>query len=539
MLVRPKSDFGTFVSVCIGLGFASVVVPRASGDEVVLESIRDNTIFTDGVDDPAELSNGAGPHIFVGRTLFNGLRRGLIAFDVAGSLPQDAVVEEAALTLHMSLGTSAETAYMIHRLASDWGEGTSNSGSGAIGSATGGGAGAPATPGDATWMHTFFDTQQWTTPGGDFAPMPSGQAMIGPLADDYVWESTPQMVADVQSWLEAPGGNFGWLIKNDEPPALQGRAKRFDSREHPNPAFHPRLRIRYSMPPPVEEVAIDASKDNTMFADEFGPRELSNGAGPHIFSGKTLFQGPRRGLLAFDVASGVPAGATIVEAELILHMSLGTQGDYDFALHRLLADWGEGTSNSSTGPMGSGNGGGMGASATAGDATWEYRSYPDVAWGQLGGDFDAMESSIARVGLDTAYYTWGSTPRMVDDVQRWLDDASSNFGWILIGDVPVGATRTAKRFDSREHPNSAFWPQLIVRYTAPAGPACNTCPADIDGSGRVNGADIQGFVRCLLSGSIMDPGCACADMDNDSALSMPDVVDFVATVSQSIDCDAP
>ncbi len=524
------------ILACVVIAGLTFVGQSAHADSIVLEPSKDNTIFTDGVDMPADLSNGAGPHIFVGRTLFNGLRRGLLAFDIAGNLPAGAVVESVELTMHMSLGTSTETDYMLHRVLADWGEGTSNSGSGPIGSGAGGGGGAPASPNDATWMHAFFNTQPWTNLGGDFAPVESGSTSVGSLPADYVWSSTPGLVADVQSWLDDPASNFGWLLKNDEPGALQGRAKRFESRENPTPSFRPRLQIEFSVPPPTEEVVLMAIKDNTIIADDFGPQELSNGAGPHIFAGQTTFAGPRRGLLAFDVAGSVPAGATIVETEMVLHMSLGVPGDYDFALHRLLADWGEGTSNSSSGPQGSGAGGGMGAPATPGDATWENTFYPNQFWTQLGGDFNNLESAIATVGLTQQHYTWGSTPGMVADVQSWSDDPSGNFGWIIIGDVPVGAIRTAKRFDSREHPNSDFWPKLIVRYTTPQE-GCETCAGDVDGNGLVNGADIQKFVNCILTGSINDPMCGCADMNADMALSAADILGFSAAVSQTIDCN--
>jgi hypothetical protein len=38
---------------------------------------------------------------------------------------------------------------------------------------------------------------------------------------------------------------------------------------------------------------------------------------------------------------------------------------------------------------------------------------------------------------------------MAADIQAWLDNPSSNFGWVLLG--KEGAEATAKRFDSREN----------------------------------------------------------------------------------------
>jgi hypothetical protein len=47
---------------------------------------------------------------------------------------------------------------------------------------------------------------------------------------------------------------------------------------------------------------------------------------------------------------------------------------------------------------------------------------------------------------------------MIDDVREWLDDPSSSYGWVLIGDETVGGTR--QRFDSRENEvadDRPFW----------------------------------------------------------------------------------
>ena len=59
----------------------------------------------------------------------------------------------------------------------------------------------------------------------------------------YTWASTPQMVADVQSWLNDPATNFGWLVKGDETTNIT--AKRFESSESGSP---PALTINYTPP---------------------------------------------------------------------------------------------------------------------------------------------------------------------------------------------------------------------------------------------------------------------------------------------------
>ena len=55
---------------------------------------------------------------------------------------------------------------------------------------------------------------------------------------------------------------------------------------------------------------------------------------------------------------------------------------------------------------------------------------------------------------------------MVADVQAWVNNAASNFGWLVLGDESEAAT--AKRFDTRE---SASPPILTIEYTAAGRPS--------------------------------------------------------------------
>ncbi|RMI04727.1 MAG: DNRLRE domain-containing protein, partial [Calditrichaeota bacterium] len=205
------------------------------------------------------------------------------------------------------------------------------------------------------------------------------------------------------------------------------------------------------------QVTLFPIKDNTLYEDSTG--SLSNGAGEHIFAGKNALGAIRRALLAFNVAENIPQGATITAVTLTLHMSRTNPaaGPRTVSLHRALSDWGEGTSNA-PGEEGSG------APATPGDATWLHTFFDTDFWNNMGGDF-ASASSASQTVADTGFYTWGSTPEMVADVQDWLDNPLSDFGWILIGDESTGIT--AKRFDSKEDTVASHRPRLTVTYTGP------------------------------------------------------------------------
>lgn len=204
---------------------------------------------------------------------------------------------------------------------------------------------------------------------------------------------------------------------------------------------------------------VTPSKDNTLYEYDPAEGDHSNGAGLHFFAGENAMGELRRGVLAFDVAA-IPAGSTITAVTLTVNMSMTPAGLRTVELHKLLADWGEGTSHA---PMGEGNG----APATPNDATWRHRFFDTVFWTIEGGDFAAIVSATQSVG-GIGQYTWSST-QMVADVQSWLDDPASNFGWLVLGDET--AIATAKRFDTRE---SASPPMLTIQYTP--GPRATPTP---------------------------------------------------------------
>ena len=58
----------------------------------------------------------------------------------------------------------------------------------------------------------------------------------------------------------------------------------------------------------------------------------------------------RRGVLAFDIAGSIPPGSMITAVSLSINMSRSpTDTAYVVELHKLLADWGEGTSHRTMG----------------------------------------------------------------------------------------------------------------------------------------------------------------------------------------------
>jgi hypothetical protein len=237
---------------------------QAHAVQVVLGANKDNSMYGEAPNN----SNGLGDHFVAGKIGgATGLRRGLIAFDLAG-LPSEIRIDRVALELVFQGTTNQESdprVVSLHRLLANWGEGTSDAGPGGT---TGSGNGAPATINDATWRYRFFDTQTWASHdpavagsgGGDFVSQASATATVGIDPGPVVsWETLrgpapTGLVADVEQWLTDPSSNFGWLLKMvDESPLRT--ARRFYSKDEVNAALHPRLVIDYSI---VPEPAVSA-----------------------------------------------------------------------------------------------------------------------------------------------------------------------------------------------------------------------------------------------------------------------------------------
>ena len=227
----------TLLAVILTTALGFTVASSANAGIINIMPSKDNTLY-EYVASEGDLSNGAGFHFFAGENAMGELRRGVLAFDVAGSIPPGSTITAVSLSLNMSMTPAGAVTVELHKLLADWGEGTSHA-------PMGEGDGAPATPNDATWRHRFFDTVFWTTQGGDFSSTVSASQSVGGIGQ-YTWSSA-QMVADVQSWVNDPGSNFGWLVLGDE--TASATAKRFDTRESASP---PVLTIEYRTGQPTQ-----------------------------------------------------------------------------------------------------------------------------------------------------------------------------------------------------------------------------------------------------------------------------------------------
>lgn len=242
--------------------------PAARADTVMLVPSKDNTLYENEF---GTLSNGSGPSFFSGPTNFAGLRRALIAFDIAGNIPAGSTITNVELTLVVTLSISGGVSTDLRRVETDWGEGASDT------QMNPGGSGDASQTEDATWIHTFYPDQFWDLPGGDFSEVISGSTSVG-QEGTYTWNSTPQMVADVQDWLENPETNYGWVVFGN---GFEGQAKRYASRENPTEGDRPQLVLEFD--PPAKTEFGDCDSDGDVDLVDFSQFQLcftGPGGGP-------------------------------------------------------------------------------------------------------------------------------------------------------------------------------------------------------------------------------------------------------------------
>lgn len=222
---------------------------------VTLTSVADNTLYEDPV---GATSNSAGQYIYTGNQN-NGLkRRGVVRFDVS-SIPTAAFVQSASLRLFCNQAAGVPVDVSAHRITATWGEGTSD----ASGSEA---SGTTATTNDATWLHRFYNTTFWATPGGDFAPAASATLSVPATAGVFQEWSGSAVAADVQGWIDGSTVNAGWLIRGDETSSTNTR--RFASRETVTAADRPALLLTYLPSAPTGACCFNDGTCDTLTAAE-------------------------------------------------------------------------------------------------------------------------------------------------------------------------------------------------------------------------------------------------------------------------------
>jgi hypothetical protein len=207
----------------LGIAFAT----HALAESITLNPSADATLFEVA---PTNAAGGAG-YFISGMTQNQTRNRALLQFDIAGAIPSGSQITSVGLELEVirQPGCGFEPSFFgLHRVLVPWGEGT------AVPIDNPGGKGGPAGPGDATWLDRFTPSIPWRVPGGaagtDYTPEFSSATAIYGLGV-YDFEGTPEMIKDVQYWLEHPTSNYGWMLIT-EAEDTPFTARMFASREN-------------------------------------------------------------------------------------------------------------------------------------------------------------------------------------------------------------------------------------------------------------------------------------------------------------------
>ena len=182
----------------------------------------------------------------------------------------------------------------------------------------------------------------------------------------------------------------------------------------------------------ADTIALTPTADTTI---SDGTIFNADGNAATYITGRVANGARARALLRFSFGD-VPAGSVVNSVSLTVNVErnhFGTSPPH--GLYRLLVDWSE-----------------LGA-------TWNSSGF--APW-TTGGN--AASAADANAILGTAgSYTFVSTTTLVDTVQGWLTNSSSNFGWVLryTNETAIGdALRIASG-------NSGGAPSLVVDYTPP------------------------------------------------------------------------
>jgi hypothetical protein len=210
----------------------------AHGATVTLQPAHDNTIFSE-----SQNSNGTG-RLYAGETSNGDVRRALFKFDLALSgIPAGALIDSVSLSLTQTkIGPGSSGVFELHPLLAAFGERSS----------FGLGAGGTAALGDATWGFRQYNFDPWSVAGGDFGST-SGTTTLGTSLTIYTFATAPGLVSDVQSWLNTPAANFGWLLKAANESSVN--ARELGSRES-SLAEQPTLTINYTPAPEPGSLAL-------------------------------------------------------------------------------------------------------------------------------------------------------------------------------------------------------------------------------------------------------------------------------------------
>src|SRR2546422_8683691 len=108
MNTRPVHPPRPCLALMLAVALGSIAPNLARADSININPSKDNTLY-EFVPADGDLSNALGFHFFAGEAGMGDLRRGVLAFDIAGNIPAGSTILGVTLSLNMSR-TSSDTA---------------------------------------------------------------------------------------------------------------------------------------------------------------------------------------------------------------------------------------------------------------------------------------------------------------------------------------------------------------------------------------------------------------------------------------------
>ena len=206
----------------------------------------------------------------------------------------------------------------------------------------------------------------------------------------------------------------------------------------------------------VNSTSFPATKDAEIRQDREA-RNYGARADMKVWSQAAKKNGPgrnRRSVIEFDISS-IPPGATIEAADLRIYLKNKPNNQRTHNTHRLLQGWREGSGDD------------IDNDPAVDGITWVERRFGDNVWSgvdpdwtSIGGHYQTTPTASALTLGAAGWMIWD----VMADVSAWYSGVSSNYGWIIRDGAEDAAKQESVRFLSKEDPDPALAPELVVTY---------------------------------------------------------------------------
>ena len=345
----------------------------------------------------------------------------LLRFDL-GSIPPSATITSAKLRLFVvSRSNWRELSLVAYRVRRSWAEARAN------------------------WQEAIAG-QSWAVAGCNGLGSDRDEAALGsvPLPAPGNWLEL-NITSLVQSWIGAPGENYGLLLKGEGGTSVEYALTAF---EHEDPALRPMLLVYYRMPTSTPTPTIQATPtlwtgavsysagEDTYISSWFPQQAFGQEQNLWVRQGDVIAS-----LLRFNLAD-LPSNTDIELAQLQLYvLERSNPNPLTVKAYQVLRYW------------------------DAYQATWEggATGNPWRVAGCNGAGVDRVAEASAEMTLDSVG-RWVAFD-VTDMVRYWVSHPSENYGLVIKGGA--GGASVGYAFGSMDHQLALVRPRLVIKHLGP------------------------------------------------------------------------